>query len=131
MWLGSTPDWMAYKRPFSVSNSKHLPRYICRSARSRGKRYDRMLQDVKGITIPKRIENSTHVFHQYTIRVEASQTRCDARAHLKSKGIPTGVYYPIPGHAQKAFKPSLIAISGFTKVRVQHLKCCLCPCTPN
>ena len=79
----------------------HLPRYIA-ARQEAAKRYDRILQEVKGITIPKRTENSTHVFHQYTIRVEASQ-RDALREHLKSQGIPTGVYYPIPGHAQKAF----------------------------
>lgn len=80
---------------------RHLPRYIA-ARQEAAKRYDRILQEVKGITIPKRTENSTHVFHQYTIRVEASQ-RDAMREHLKSQGIPTGVYYPIPGHAQKAF----------------------------
>ena len=80
---------------------RHLPSYIA-ARQEAAKRYDRILQEVKGITIPKRTENSTHVFHQYTIRVEASQ-RDAMREHLKSQGIPTGVYYPIPGHAQKAF----------------------------
>jgi dTDP-4-amino-4,6-dideoxygalactose transaminase len=92
---------------------QHLPRYIA-ARQEAAKRYDRMLQDVKGITIPKRIENSTHVFHQYTIRVEASQ-RDAMRMHLKSKGIPTGVYYPIPGHAQKAFTSFDYEISGFSE----------------
>lgn len=92
---------------------QHLPRYI--SARQEAaKRYDRMLQDVKGITIPKRIENSTHVFHQYTIRVEASR-RDAMREHLRLKGVPTGIYYPIPGHAQKAFASFDYEISGFSE----------------
>ncbi|MDA8605871.1 DegT/DnrJ/EryC1/StrS family aminotransferase [bacterium] len=90
---------------------QHLPRYIA-ARQEAAKRYDRMLQDVKGITIPKRIENSTHVFHQYTIRVEASR-RDAMHEHLKLKGIPTGVYYPIPGHAQKAFASFDYEISGF------------------
>ena len=91
----------------------HLPRYIA-ARQEAAKRYDRMLQDVKGITIPKRIENSTHVFHQYTIRVEASR-RDAMREHLKLKGIPTGIYYPIPGHAQKAFASFDYEISGFSE----------------
>jgi dTDP-4-amino-4,6-dideoxygalactose transaminase len=90
---------------------QHLPRYIA-ARQEAAKRYDRMLQDVKGITIPKRIENSTHVFHQYTIRVEASR-RDAMREHLKLKGIPTGVYYPIPSHAQKAFASFDYEISEF------------------
>jgi len=92
---------------------QHLPRYIA-ARQEAAKWYDRMLQDVKGITIPKRIENSTHVFHQYTIRVEASR-RDAMREHLKLKGIPTGIYYPIPGHAQKAFASFDYEISGFSE----------------
>mgnify|MGYP002609438162 FL=1 len=32
--------------------------------------YDKGLATVKGIILPQRATNSTHVFHQYTIRVE-------------------------------------------------------------
>jgi UDP-2-acetamido-2-deoxy-ribo-hexuluronate aminotransferase len=44
-----------------------------------------------------------HVFHQYTLRV--LQIDRDALAkHLNEKGIPCGVYYPIPLHLQKAYR---------------------------
>ncbi|MFK7781295.1 DegT/DnrJ/EryC1/StrS family aminotransferase [Psychroserpens sp.] len=43
-----------------------------------------------------------HVFHQYTLRV--LNTDRDALVkHLNEKGIPCGVYYPIPLHLQKAY----------------------------
>ena len=43
-----------------------------------------------------------HVFHQYTLKLK--NTDRDALvAHLNSKGIPCGVYYPIPLHKQKAY----------------------------
>ena len=46
-----------------------------------------------------------HVFHQYTLRV--LDTNRDALAsHLNEKGIPCGVYYPIPLHLQKAYTDS-------------------------
>ena len=46
-----------------------------------------------------------HVFHQYTLRV--LDTDRDALAsHLNEKGIPCGVYYPIPLHLQKAYTDS-------------------------
>lgn len=43
-----------------------------------------------------------HVFHQYTLKLK--NTDRDALvAHLNFKGIPCGVYYPIPLHKQKAY----------------------------
>ncbi|AZQ42959.1 DegT/DnrJ/EryC1/StrS family aminotransferase [Nonlabens ponticola] len=44
-----------------------------------------------------------HVFHQYTLTVK--DTDRDALVkHLNEKGIPCGVYYPIPLHRQKAYQ---------------------------
>ncbi|WP_248724196.1 DegT/DnrJ/EryC1/StrS aminotransferase family protein [Seonamhaeicola sp. ML3] len=43
-----------------------------------------------------------HVFHQYTLKVKAVD-RDALAAHLNEKGIPCGVYYPIPLHKQKAY----------------------------
>ena len=43
-----------------------------------------------------------HVFHQYTIRL-IEGNRDELVAHLNSKGVPCGVYYPIPLHQQKAY----------------------------
>ena len=44
-----------------------------------------------------------HVFHQYTLRLQ--NTDRDALVdHLNDKGIPCGVYYPIPLHLQKAYR---------------------------
>ena len=44
-----------------------------------------------------------HVFHQYTLKIK--NTDRDALvAHLQSKDIPCGVYYPIPLHKQKAYQ---------------------------
>jgi dTDP-4-amino-4,6-dideoxygalactose transaminase len=34
----------------------------------------------------------------------AASRRDALRAHLSARGIPTGIYYPIPGHAQIAFE---------------------------
>jgi dTDP-4-amino-4,6-dideoxygalactose transaminase len=43
-----------------------------------------------------------HVFHQYTLRV-LNNRRDDLAKHLQEKGIPFGIYYPIPLHIQKAY----------------------------
>ena len=54
-----------------------------------------------------------HVFHQYTLRV--LDTDRDALVqHLNGKGIPCGVYYPIPLHRQKAYLDERYKEQDFT-----------------
>jgi dTDP-4-amino-4,6-dideoxygalactose transaminase len=65
--------------------------------------YDNNLREIEGITIPQRVLNSTHVFHQYTIKI-ADNKRDELKNFLFEKGIPSMVYYPIPLHFQKAYK---------------------------
>ncbi len=64
--------------------------------------YDNKLKHVKGLTIPKRVANSTHVFHQYTLRTDGFE-RNELRKWLADCHIPSMVYYPIPLHQQKAY----------------------------
>ncbi|MFC4096194.1 DegT/DnrJ/EryC1/StrS family aminotransferase [Euzebyella saccharophila] len=43
-----------------------------------------------------------HVFHQYTLKITNGK-RDGLVQHLTEKGIPFGIYYPIPLHQQKAY----------------------------
>lgn len=54
-----------------------------------------------------------HVFHQYTLKIKNAD-RDALVAHLNSKGIPCGVYYPIPLHLQKAYKNERYNEADFT-----------------
>lgn len=65
--------------------------------------YDKELAKIKGIQIPARNPQSTHVFHQYTILVNDGK-RDDLKKFLESKGVPAMIYYPIPLNHQEAFK---------------------------
>jgi dTDP-4-amino-4,6-dideoxygalactose transaminase len=65
--------------------------------------YDELLGNHPNILIPKRVENSTHVFHQYTMQL-VGVDRDKLRALLAENGIPSMVYYPIELHKQKAFE---------------------------
>jgi dTDP-4-amino-4,6-dideoxygalactose transaminase len=67
-------------------------------------RYSRELKD-SGVITPYVMPGSTHIYHQYSIRLPRSsgKTRDALVAYLKSRGIPTAVHYPIPLHLQKAF----------------------------
>lgn len=66
-------------------------------------RYDLLLKGVPELQIPIRNSQSTHVFHQYTLKV-SGVSRDELRKRLADKGIPTMVYYPIELHKQKAFE---------------------------
>ncbi len=57
------------------------------------KRYDDLFADHEDIKTPFIAETNVHVFHQYTIRVPK---RDELAAHLKAKGIPHAIYYPVP-----------------------------------
>jgi dTDP-4-amino-4,6-dideoxygalactose transaminase len=64
--------------------------------------YDNTIKEVNGLVLPHRASNSTHVFHQYTIKVDGK--RNGLREHLTAAGIPTMIYYPIPLHLQNAYR---------------------------
>ena len=66
-------------------------------------RYDAALAAVAGITIPARDSRSSHVFHQYTVQLEEPSRRDALQHFLKSCGVPTMIYYPLPVHAQPAY----------------------------
>jgi len=54
-----------------------------------------------------------HVFHQYTLKV-IDVDRDALAQHLNEKGIPCGVYYPIPLHSQKAYLDERYNEADFT-----------------
>lgn len=65
-------------------------------------RYDALLGSIPGIQTPVRAPYSTHVFHQYTIRL-AGDRRNDLQAWLRDRSIPSMIYYPIAMHRQPAY----------------------------
>ena len=66
-------------------------------------RYNQTLKNCPGIVLPEKFTYSTHVYHQYTIRV-LNNKRDALKAYLTDKGIPTIIYYPLPVHEQEAYK---------------------------
>lgn len=67
------------------------------------KKYDIAFENHPSINIPSRVSNSSHVFHQYTIRLSSEIDRDPFKNYLAEKGIPSMVYYPLPLHLQKAY----------------------------
>ncbi len=80
--------------------------------------YSVQLADVKELITPSINAFSTHVFHQYTLRI--LDGRRDAlQQHLRKREIPTGIYYPVPLYKQNAYKEYVE--DGFTLPVVEQL----------
>ena len=64
--------------------------------------YDEAFAGHSNILTPKRAENSTHVFHQYTLRI-LNGKRNELQQFLAEKEIPAMIYYPVALRKQKAY----------------------------
>ena len=64
--------------------------------------YDEAFAGNPNILTPKRADNSTHVFHQYTLRI-LNGKRNELQAFLAEKEIPAMIYYPVALRKQKAY----------------------------
>ena len=80
----------------------HLDDYIAARQRA-ADYYDRAFAGCDKILVPERSKNSTHVFHQYTLRIVGAD-RDALREALTQAGVPAMIYYPIPLHLQKAYQ---------------------------
>ena len=65
--------------------------------------YDRAFNECASLSVPERVKYSSHIFHQYTIRVMNGR-RDELKRYLESKNIPSMIYYPGPLHMQKAYR---------------------------
>jgi perosamine synthetase len=59
------------------------------------------LSGVRGVVTPNVREGSTHVFHQYTVRIHK---RDAAVLRLTQRGIGVGVFYPTPIYRQPLYR---------------------------
>ncbi len=57
------------------------------------------------MTTPVRANHSSHVFHQYTLKLHDPAQRDALRQHLSDRKIPSMVYYPVPLYRQGAYAP--------------------------
>ena len=81
----------------------------CEGRRTHAKRYDRLFQEFGistdigdgGVTLPVEPSTCFHTYNQYVIR---SVRRDELRANLKSCGVETAIYYPVPLSLQESFR---------------------------
>lgn len=64
--------------------------------------YDHAFAASDKITTPFVAATNTHVYHQYTLKLEGTD-RDALRDYLEQKGIPSMLYYPVPVHRQQMF----------------------------
>ena len=65
--------------------------------------YDEAFSTINELEVPARQLNSTHVFHQYTMKVKNGK-RNELQQYLLELGIPSMIYYPLPLYKQEAFQ---------------------------
>jgi dTDP-4-amino-4,6-dideoxygalactose transaminase len=80
---------------------RHLDDYIAARQKA-ADYYDKAFSGVAELITPVRSNNSTHVFHQYTLKTNGV-SRDAIVDHLTAKGLPAMIYYPVPLHMQKAY----------------------------
>ena len=74
--------------------------------------YDAAFAATDKLITPARSLKSTHVFHQYTLKLNGVD-RAALIKHLSDKGIPAMIYYPVPLHLQKAYQDSRYKAGDF------------------
>lgn len=103
-WIGVNSRLDALQAAILRVKLRRLDAYT-RARQEAADRYDALLRDCPGLTLPYRAPERTHVFHQYTIRVhpDVPGGRDGLQRYLERRGIPTAVYYPVPIHQLPAF----------------------------
>jgi dTDP-4-amino-4,6-dideoxygalactose transaminase len=89
---------------------KYLPTAITRK-QAIAARYDAALAGITGLSIPFRDIKSTHVFHQYTLRI--ATRRDELKKYLADAGIDSMIYYATPMHLQKAYQSAAHPAGSF------------------
>jgi len=79
---------------------RHLDAWNAQRRAAAG-RYDDLLRGLDAVVPPFEPDQSKAVFHLYVIR---NGDRDALAAHLSSKGISTGLHYPLPVHLQKCYR---------------------------
>lgn len=79
----------------------HLDDFL-NARKSAAYHYYETLKNVNWIELPAIKQNTTHTFHQFTLKVKDGKREA-LRQCLSEKSIPSMVYYPVPAHLQPAY----------------------------
>ncbi len=78
---------------------RHLEAWT-ETRRRHARLYDVLLSK-SAVEPPKAMPHARHVYHVYAVR---SRDRDALQSYLQTRGIQTGIHYPIPVHLQKAYE---------------------------
>jgi perosamine synthetase len=92
---------------------------VARWTSKRAENAEYLSKNLVGVSVPKVHELATHVFHQYTIRVEGLE-RDEFVRTLVARGVDADVYYPTPVHMLPAY-----ALKNVLPVAREVAKTCL------
>jgi UDP-2-acetamido-2-deoxy-ribo-hexuluronate aminotransferase len=90
---------------------KHLNEY-CANRQAAAQFYNTAFEENDKIITPAQAPNSTHVFHQYTLKLNGVN-RTELIKYLAESGIPAMIYYPVPLHFQKAYQDTRYQAGDF------------------
>jgi UDP-2-acetamido-2-deoxy-ribo-hexuluronate aminotransferase len=65
--------------------------------------YDKAFAGIIHIQVPEREKFSSHIFHQYTVRIR-NGLRDGLKKYLEEHKVPSMIYYPGPLHMQEAYR---------------------------
>lgn len=64
--------------------------------------YNTFFSQIDRISTPAVNPQSTHVFHQYTLKIQGID-QFKMQSYLKEQGVPAMIYYPVALHTQEAY----------------------------
>jgi UDP-2-acetamido-2-deoxy-ribo-hexuluronate aminotransferase len=85
----------------------------CEARKKAAEYYNNAFSKSSKIITPITSDFTTHVFHQYTLRI-IDVDRNSLHEHLNKNGIPNAIYYPVALHNQKAYQDSRYKEDDFT-----------------
>ncbi len=107
---------------------RHLPAWTTRR-RANAASYSELLQSTN-VTTPVEPKNVKAVYHLYVVRIKNGH-RQKVQEHLKSKGIATGVHYPIALPNLKAYSYLNHSIADFPNATEASMQCLSLPMFPE
>ena len=106
---------------------KHLACWTAARRRA-AMRYNEGLAGLPDLITPAEMPYATHVYHLYVIR---TPDRDRMQRFLQSKGIATGLHYPVPLHLQSVFEPLGKGPGSFPNTETLARECLSLPMYPE